>query len=606
YRNDGLLDTRAWAGTNASAAVTYDAAKRPTQLAITGSGVAGATVTQTYDRNGNVATDGRSFAGISGASGTGTATFTNDQLNRVTADAISGGNSYAYAYDPDGNRTSVTINAGTPTVSTYDATDQLLTEGPQGGTLTSFNYDPYGNMTTSAETFNSGTTIYTYDYGDRLTKVAPPVGLSGSNTYTLDALGRIGSETVGATTTTLSYVGTSKTVSRLASGTTNVDSLIGSDGSRLATAVIGTSFGWLLPDLHGDIAGASSSSLATITDALRYDAFGTIAASTTSALPTPWRYQGQLLVNPSGASDLYVDGARFYSPGLGAFTQLDSAQGMALSPLTLNRFLYAAADPETLIDPSGHTVILVDDAYGTTITTDSTHKHVVHHQTTAAKIKAYKALDWKKINAQRKIERAAQLAADKAIREARNAADARHSLLVDVNQSRNDAVPDLLGAEATSCPLPIGCGSSGGIPPPVLVAAGIAAGTGAAAACVLGGCELLGLGSLAGAIQALLGGAAGSSEAEDAAAAASDVAPAFRDDVSHIFTDNIGHFVEDTTVNRTTIMNAVKPENFVRTQGPNAQISLYFQDLPDGTQVWVQVRNGEITNAGLNLVPRSR
>jgi hypothetical protein len=42
YRNDGLLDTRAWSGTAAIAAVAYDSAKRPTQLAITGSGVAAA------------------------------------------------------------------------------------------------------------------------------------------------------------------------------------------------------------------------------------------------------------------------------------------------------------------------------------------------------------------------------------------------------------------------------------------------------------------------------------------------------------------------------------------------------------------------------------
>ncbi len=355
YRNDGLLDTRAWSGTAATAAVTYDAAKRPTQIAISGSGVAAASVSQTYDRNGNVATEGRSFAGISGASGTGTATFTNDQLNRVTADAISGGNSYAYAYDPDGNRTSVTINAGTPTVSTYDATDQLLTQGPSAGTLLSFNYDPYGNMIQSAETFNSGVTAYTYDFGDRLTKITPPAGLSGAQSFTLDALGRIGTETVGATTTTISYVGTSKTAGRLTTGATNVDSLLGSDGSRLAT-VSGSAFGWLLPDLHGDIAGASSASLGSVTDALRYDAFGTIAAATTSALPSPWRYQGELLVNPAGASDLYSDGARFYAPGLGAFTQLDSSQGSALNPLSLNRFLYAASDPETLIDPSGHSV----------------------------------------------------------------------------------------------------------------------------------------------------------------------------------------------------------------------------------------------------------
>lgn len=68
------------------------------------------------------------------------------------------------------------------------------------------------------------------------------------------------------------------------------------------------------------------------------------------------------LVNPAGASDLYADGARFYAPGLAAFTQLDSSQGGALDPLSLNRYLYAAADPETLIDPSGHRYCTVQNA----------------------------------------------------------------------------------------------------------------------------------------------------------------------------------------------------------------------------------------------------
>ena len=79
-----------------------------------------------------------------------------------------------------------------------------------------------------------------------------------------------------------------------------------------------------------------------------------MTASVTSALPTPWRYQGRLLVDPAGANDLYDAGARFYSPGLGVFTQLDTVQGSTLDPLSLNRYLYAAADPETLVDPDGH------------------------------------------------------------------------------------------------------------------------------------------------------------------------------------------------------------------------------------------------------------
>ncbi len=46
--------------------------------------------------------------------------------------------------------------------------------------------------------------------------------------------------------------------------------------------------------------------------------------------------------------------ARFYAPGLGAFSQLDTVMGSAQNPLSMNRFLYAHANPATLIDPTGH------------------------------------------------------------------------------------------------------------------------------------------------------------------------------------------------------------------------------------------------------------
>jgi RHS repeat-associated protein len=82
--------------------------------------------------------------------------------------------------------------------------------------------------------------------------------------------------------------------------------------------------------------------------------WGDVIARLTSALPTPWRYQGRMLVSPNGASDLYDAGARFYSPALGIFTQFDSSAGSAQNPVTMNRYLYAGANPATLIDPSGH------------------------------------------------------------------------------------------------------------------------------------------------------------------------------------------------------------------------------------------------------------
>ena len=211
----------------------------------------------------------------------------------------------------------------------------------------------YGNLVANAESYAFGVTGYTYDLGDRLTALTPPAGQAAAATYTLDALGRIGSRTIGGTTDTYAYLGTTETVSRITTGGANTDALLGADGSRYATKTA-SGFGWLLADLHGNVAGASSSTLGTISDALRYDAYGQVTASVTSSLPTPWRYQGRLLVDPSGANDLYDAGARFYSPGLGVFTQLDTVQGSALDPLSLNRYLYAEADPETLVDPDGH------------------------------------------------------------------------------------------------------------------------------------------------------------------------------------------------------------------------------------------------------------
>jgi hypothetical protein len=46
--------------------------------------------------------------------------------------------------------------------------------------------------------------------------------------------------------------------------------------------------------------------------------------------------------------------ARFYSPGIGAFTQMDSVLGGPQNPLSMNRFLYALANPATMVDPTGH------------------------------------------------------------------------------------------------------------------------------------------------------------------------------------------------------------------------------------------------------------
>ena len=81
----------------------------------------------------------------------------------------------------------------------------------------------------------------------------------------------------------------------------------------------------------------------------------------------------------------------------------------------------------------------------------------------------------------------------------------------------------------------------------------------------------------------------------------------FRSDTGHIFRNASGHLAQDTAEKRALIQGAFDPANLRSTVRlpDGSTLEKYFQDLPDGTQVWVEVRNGtEITNGGVNATPR--
>ncbi|HEY7130874.1 MAG TPA: NB-ARC domain-containing protein, partial [Candidatus Limnocylindrales bacterium] len=144
---------------------------------------------------------------------------------------------------------------------------------------------------------------------------------------------------------THSYVGPTETVDRisnLTSGvTTNTDSLVGPGGDRLGVKV-GGSVNWFLPDPHGDIAASLNATETGVPNAIRYDAWGETLATGNDGTGTAvgadtWKYQGRLDVSPGAlGTPLYEAGARFYAPGIGAFTSLDTVQGSAQDPRTMN------------------------------------------------------------------------------------------------------------------------------------------------------------------------------------------------------------------------------------------------------------------------------
>lgn len=71
----------------------------------------------------------------------------------------------------------------------------------------------------------------------------------------------------------------------------------------------------------------------------------------------------------------------------------------------------------------------------------------------------------------------------------------------------------------------------------------------------------------------------------------------------HIFRAADGHFPDDTRANRRLLLRvAGNPAN--RLGRDQFGVIWAEQTMPDGRQVWVQIRNGKIINGGLNPKPR--
>lgn len=102
---------------------------------------------------------------------------------------------------------------------------------------------------------------------------------------------------------------------------------------------------------HGDVVQLTNSS-GTVTKDYTYDAFG-VEKSASSTDTNPFRYCGEQFDSETGN---YYLRSRFYSPGVGRFTQEDPVMD------GLNWYTYCAGNPITYVDPSGTTI--ANDGFG--------------------------------------------------------------------------------------------------------------------------------------------------------------------------------------------------------------------------------------------------
>ena len=115
------------------------------------------------------------------ADSTGAQTFGYDNDSQITSYAAPGSISQGYTYDANGNRTSVTINGATTTISVDPLNNTFQSYTKPGGTVVPWSNDADGSTTAV------GSISWAYDARDRQVST---VNSTGTTTYTIDSFGR--------------------------------------------------------------------------------------------------------------------------------------------------------------------------------------------------------------------------------------------------------------------------------------------------------------------------------------------------------------------------------------------------------------------------------
>jgi RHS repeat-associated protein len=263
----------------------------------------------------------------------GTASFTYDDLDRLTAADYPGGSDFAYSYDTVGNVTAITTPAGTLAFS-YDLADRITSAGP-GPAPAAPAYDANGNLTSDG---SYGGRTYAYDPLGRL------VGVSGgghSASYTLDGAGNRLAQTVDTVTTGFDLDLSIPDSTVLSDGTRTY--LPGDPGAGSLSGGVWTS---MLTDQLGTglltVTGGGSVGTPRQVGPYGLDRDGSVLAPGIG-------YTGEW----SDATGLVNLRARAYDPLLARFLGRDTFGGVASAPQTANRYSYAANNPFRYTDPSG-------------------------------------------------------------------------------------------------------------------------------------------------------------------------------------------------------------------------------------------------------------
>ena len=321
----------------------------------------GATTDYTLDPVGNIT---RELVTGDGAKDV-TFAYTGVQLTSVT----SAGVTQKYWYDPNGNVDCVTLSTGTQANCAVGAGGA---RSPQ--VLSDYTYDPFDRLIQYRSFATNGTTAtkddasdYEYDALDRVVEQTESHGASGAPRTTLMNYVGLGSQVSrethhnGADGT--APVTTTKTYAHDAFG-----HRVGMTNSPTGGTAANFTYGY---DVHGSVSmllGDTGSATASY----GYRAYGGADSELTKGdvnADNPlnaYRYSGKRLDSGSGSIDM---GARRFGPDTARFLQRDffngatADLGLALDPLTQNRYALASGNPISFMEWDGH-IFLVDGGGG--------------------------------------------------------------------------------------------------------------------------------------------------------------------------------------------------------------------------------------------------
>jgi len=266
-------------------------------------------------------------------------------------DSLDGALHQAFAYDSNGNRTSLTTALGTVS-SSYDAQDRLIRSATSGGVVTLYAYGSNGELKTKTDSATGAQTRYQYDALGNLLKVVLPTG--DSVEYLMDGQNRrVGRKWNGAVTHRWLYQNQLNPIAELDSTGAMVSRFVyGSRGNVPDYLVRGGAVYRLVTDHLGSVRAVVDTATGAVAQWTSYDAWGNVLADSGSGFQ-PFGFAGGMADSATG---LVRFGARDYDPAVGRWTAKDP---IGFRGGETNLYAYVNNAPTLWADPTGLQVIVI-------------------------------------------------------------------------------------------------------------------------------------------------------------------------------------------------------------------------------------------------------